>query len=249
MCSKNQIMEVHHPHHPTHKKNWKEYIVEFVMLFTAVTLGFFAENAREHMAEKAKKKELLMAVARDFETDLEQFKFHRAFSLAKIKNCDSLIAMNIADPSTVDQKAYYRIFVNTIWWWHLNPNDKSRNEAEAKGYFSEEENTELAYNISKFNFFKKDLIDMEAFESEADNALIKDAPNYTDHKLFDKQVRFPAFEIENKSGIKKIDPVTANRINYNYTMLKLCSDIYIMNIDSMTVYANKSIDLIHKKYK
>ena len=41
-------MEVHHPHHPTHKKKWSEYIIEFVMLFTAVTLGFFAENLREH---------------------------------------------------------------------------------------------------------------------------------------------------------------------------------------------------------
>ncbi|MEY3920804.1 MAG: hypothetical protein RL634_565, partial [Bacteroidota bacterium] len=38
---------------PTHKKNWSEYIIEFVMLFTAVTLGFFAENIREHLAEKA----------------------------------------------------------------------------------------------------------------------------------------------------------------------------------------------------
>ena len=41
-------MEVHHPHHPTHKKKWSEYIIEFVMLFAAVTLGFFAENVREH---------------------------------------------------------------------------------------------------------------------------------------------------------------------------------------------------------
>ena len=41
-------MEVHHPHHPTHKKKWSEYIIEFIMLFTAVTLGVFAENIREH---------------------------------------------------------------------------------------------------------------------------------------------------------------------------------------------------------
>ena len=41
-------MEVHHPNHPTHKKKWSEYIIEFLMLFAAVTLGFFAENIREH---------------------------------------------------------------------------------------------------------------------------------------------------------------------------------------------------------
>ena len=28
-------MDVHHPHHPTHKMKWSEYIIEFVMLFTA----------------------------------------------------------------------------------------------------------------------------------------------------------------------------------------------------------------------
>lgn len=39
-------MEVHHHSHKP--KNWKEYITEFIMLFAAVTLGFFAENYREH---------------------------------------------------------------------------------------------------------------------------------------------------------------------------------------------------------
>lgn len=48
-------MEVHHPLQPRHKKNWSEFIIEFVMLFTAVTLGFFAENVREQMSEKQKK--------------------------------------------------------------------------------------------------------------------------------------------------------------------------------------------------
>ena len=38
-------MEVHkHPHHVTHKKKWGEYLLEFVMLFLAVFLGFVAEN-------------------------------------------------------------------------------------------------------------------------------------------------------------------------------------------------------------
>lgn len=38
-------MEVHHQSH--HPKKWKEYITEFLMLFLAVSLGFFAENIRE----------------------------------------------------------------------------------------------------------------------------------------------------------------------------------------------------------
>jgi hypothetical protein len=60
-------MEVHHSHHPTHKKNLKEYFTEFIMLFTAVTLGFFAENLREVYIEKERSHEFVER----FEVDLK----------------------------------------------------------------------------------------------------------------------------------------------------------------------------------
>ena len=48
-------MEVHHhPHIPTHAKPWKEYIIEGLMIFVAVTLGYAAENVREHYVNKHK---------------------------------------------------------------------------------------------------------------------------------------------------------------------------------------------------
>jgi hypothetical protein len=62
-------MEVHHPHHPTHKKKWSEYILEFFMLFVAVTLGFFAENIREHYVEKHKATENVQNLFKDLKTD------------------------------------------------------------------------------------------------------------------------------------------------------------------------------------
>lgn len=47
-------MEVHHPHHLHHKKKWKEYLLEFFMLFFAVALGFLVENQREHYVEETR---------------------------------------------------------------------------------------------------------------------------------------------------------------------------------------------------
>jgi len=48
-------MEVHHhPHVPNHSKPWKEYIIEGLMIFVAVTLGYGAENVREHYINKHK---------------------------------------------------------------------------------------------------------------------------------------------------------------------------------------------------
>jgi hypothetical protein len=51
-------MEVHH-HPQVEKKNFREYILEFMMIFLAVTMGFFAENIREHFAEEKIAKEYL----------------------------------------------------------------------------------------------------------------------------------------------------------------------------------------------
>ena len=50
-------MEVHHHPH-VEKKNFKEYFLEFLMIFLAVTMGFFAETIREGISEDSKAKEL-----------------------------------------------------------------------------------------------------------------------------------------------------------------------------------------------
>ncbi len=53
-------MEVHHHAHnpaaPPHKKSWKSYFWEFLMLFLAVFCGFLAEYRLEHKIEKDRAK-------------------------------------------------------------------------------------------------------------------------------------------------------------------------------------------------
>ena len=52
-------MEVHHHPDLSHKKKHvKEYFLEFLMIFVAVTLGFFAESLRENMTKKEKEKDV-----------------------------------------------------------------------------------------------------------------------------------------------------------------------------------------------
>ena len=46
--SPTENMEVHHHPHKHHSKKWKDYLYEFLMLFLAVTAGFFVENRREY---------------------------------------------------------------------------------------------------------------------------------------------------------------------------------------------------------
>ena len=60
-------MEVHH-HPNVEKKKFREYFLEFLMIFLAVTMGFFAENIREYFAEKKTVKEYL----ENFQDELKQ---------------------------------------------------------------------------------------------------------------------------------------------------------------------------------
>ncbi len=63
-------MEVHkHPHHVTHKKKWGEYLLEFIMLFLAVFLGFIAENIRESFAEHNQEKEYIHSLCENIQSD------------------------------------------------------------------------------------------------------------------------------------------------------------------------------------
>ena len=67
-------MEVHkHPHHVTHKKKWGEYLLEFLMLFLAVFLGFLAENFREHQVEKERGKQYIESFYNDLKIDTATF--------------------------------------------------------------------------------------------------------------------------------------------------------------------------------
>lgn len=240
-------MEIHHPHHPAHKKKWSEYILEFFMLFLAVTLGFFAENIREKMAEEEKSKQLIEVVAKDLKSDITQMKMIRENEAEKIKLSDSLKNFLNANPKTIDQQAYYRVLVNYGIFLILNTNDKSRSEAETKGYFLKEENKELANYIKQYNFWLNDYNSLEKLSMDQLKIfLYTNIPKITDPEVFDNQWRYPPKPIEPKIGIAPIKPEAIRDTKYLLSDTKMIMDGFISDIDSMTFYANKAIDLIEK---
>ncbi len=66
-------MEVHHHPH-VEKKTFKEYFLEFLMIFLAVTLGFFAEGLREHIGESAKEREYASSMFEELKYDTVQYR-------------------------------------------------------------------------------------------------------------------------------------------------------------------------------
>ena len=98
-------METHHPH-VHHQKKWKEYLFEFLMLFLAVTIGFFVENTREHYVEQKRAKQFLESLLVDVRTNTKNLDSLLKQDNEIIVNHDSLVLWLLADSVSIDRAAF-----------------------------------------------------------------------------------------------------------------------------------------------
>ena len=86
-------MEVHHHPELPHgeKKRFKEYLLEFIMIFLAVTMGFIAENIREHVSDNSKENEYVIGMIKNLGIDTIRLKDVMKETNIQINGFDSLI--------------------------------------------------------------------------------------------------------------------------------------------------------------
>jgi hypothetical protein len=107
-------MEVHHHPH-VEKKNFKEYFFEFLMIFLAVTLGFFAESLRESINDRAKAKDYITSFYEDLKADATQiaevlrFDDEKIDGLGNIDDCYDTVLQNSQSGTCL-----FRIMKNSI---------------------------------------------------------------------------------------------------------------------------------------
>ena len=108
-------MEVHH--HPDlhhEKKPWKEYLLEGLMIFLAVFMGFVAENEREVISEHKRATEFARSYFEDIKKDTAALNAAMHFSKRKIAVLDSALAMlHLPAGKQNDTVLYRRLSVNT----------------------------------------------------------------------------------------------------------------------------------------
>jgi hypothetical protein len=102
-------MEVHH--HPDlhhEKKPWKEYLLEGLMIFLAVTMGFFAESLREHINEKSRAQDFAVALYADLKADTVEMREYLRYHKKAVANIDTLMQLlGDNDPKQVPSGKLY----------------------------------------------------------------------------------------------------------------------------------------------
>jgi hypothetical protein len=144
-------MEVHH--HPDlhhERKPWKEYLLEYIMIFLAVTTGFFAESYREHLSERSKEKEYAINLKRDFEADTANLNLWVPSLYNRILKFDTLINYLETDGIVKDGANMYYIARMSTRNSIYEPRDNTITELKSSGNLRLIHNSDIVNGLMDF---------------------------------------------------------------------------------------------------
>jgi len=103
------IMETHAEHlHKAPGQGWKHYLFEFLMLFLAVTLGFFVENWRDRYVENKRERDFITTLVEDLKSDTSQLTGDISAGKNRETMIDSLILLlTLPNRSKYGAQIYY----------------------------------------------------------------------------------------------------------------------------------------------
>ena len=102
-------MEVHHHPDIQHEtKKWKEYFLEFLMIFLAVVLGFLSENIREHITDRSKEKQYIAEFIENIKDDTADLRSVIGFDERQVEGINGMLKLAHADmASDSNRKLFY----------------------------------------------------------------------------------------------------------------------------------------------
>jgi len=158
-------MEVHaHTHTP--RKKWTHYFWEFLMLFLAVTLGFFVENQREHYIEHQREKQFIRSLFNDIRSDTANIAKIINARTIKERMLDSIsYMMNSPRPTDFVMQIYpYAVLIGRTLPYRFVPNDGTIQQLKNSGAFRLIRNREVVDSISKYDIGIRNMLGQYAVE-------------------------------------------------------------------------------------
>jgi hypothetical protein len=257
-------MEVHH-HPEIEKKTFKQYVLEGLMIFLAVFMGFIAENIRENYTEHQKARAFAATMLADVKSDTVQLKVYIAYYTLAKANTDTL--MNLISSYDIKQIPSGKLYLYGLW-------------GGAQQLFIPDDATfEQMKSTGSLQFFKRSVARQAAeYDQRCRYMLTLDANDqliYTEVRklraqLFEFQYNSAANEIWNqatlnhkhlpdKAGIEKINAFIKTKpplLSYDKSVFNQYVEMVrsryfqrkLIVADSVLTLANRLIDGIKKEY-
>ena len=253
-------MEVHHHPDLHHKrKKWREYFLEFLMIFLAVTLGFFAESYREHIVKKETEKQSIESLVKCLASDTTQLENVIRANIKVVGQLDSLVQLRNADLSIeVNKRNFLRhSIVGFSEDWYFNTNDAALQQLKSSGTLRLIRKQNIVDSIFKYELENKTLI------SQQEDLYFLFKESFTDYKkavgLFfyrDTTVMKYSFGYDNSDvEFRNIDPVSLStdkeKINLlfgNAALMAGPQEAYIHLMQDQLSYGKNLIAFLKEEY-
>ncbi len=230
----NINMEVHHHPHPE-KKGFREYFLEGVMIFLAVTMGFVAENIREKITENARARELAESMYQEVYTDSVQLQ--KIISSREHKEAQLVNLIRLTNDSNV-AKASQQLMRSLTWSFLIvspiifEPADGILTQLRNSGSLRYFKNTELqkefgalSVTISKV----RSRLEVEnSYSQQYVRPLILKFYNFKWYNELTKNGSVPVVDAIAKEPDPKEIPVIYNAASFNKTEIINTASYYLL---------------------
>ena len=202
-------MEVHHHPDLQHKKkNFKEYFLEFLMIFLAVTMGFFAESYREHLSNDAKEKEYVKSMVEDLKTDSTFLELSIdkliPYHLKWLDSTMHLLNMPHAKSSRIIYQAF---IIGTGWSYNFHPTERTLSQLHSEGYYLiRNKNASNSLSLLEEQY-KQYNLQIEPFVENMQNDIDISAYVFADRVVTDSMSRIAIKHLRSYSGELKLSDI------------------------------------------
>jgi len=241
-------MEVHH--HSNHEnKKWFHYFWEFVMLFLAVTLGFFVENQREHIVENKREKSFIYSAMEDLNQDIYQLDSIILKRKETQKWCDSLLYLMNHDPQQHGSDIYYytRWSPRTYRFYSI---DRTLTQLKYGGNFRLIHNRKVSDALANYDNITRSLT---VYIEQREESLVL-ISYQSINKLFDNQVMESmavGLGYQRPSGNPQLLSYDKSLINEfcNQIHFRKTANLYFITVgEKLQAEAKKTLALIEDEY-
>lgn len=254
-------MEVHHHPDLHHQpKKWKEYFLEFLMIFLAVTMGFIAENIREDISQHQRAKSFAASMIDDLKADTSQIiRYNKYYTIAS-NNIDTF--MNLVTANDLKNIPTGKLYWYGLWGGARHifiPDDATFQQMKSSGSLSFYK-PEIATNVEKYDRLCRSLQAIDDMNRDVYTDVRK-----TRAQIFEFKYNEMANDVAQKNGFVPNQARIDSFINTNPPLLSYDKTLFneyvelvrsrfirIYNVaysDSLLKQANLVLRELQKEYK
>ncbi len=245
-------MEVHHHPH-VEKKNFKEYLLEGLMIFIAVSMGFIAESIRENISDSVKEKEYMVSLVNDLKNDILSIKTNLAIKKSGIEKADSVLSiLREKDFQNKTGEIYYFGRLLSIRSFYYS-NDGTIQQLKNAGGFRFIKKRNVIDSLQRYISRTGNLLSLQELEESNLNDYRKILNNLFDAQIFNQmydttRVGLNIKRLNFNPPLISNNPLTINEFNMKVVYIKGVRFAEIGIFAVLSDMAAAIIELIEKEY-